>query len=192
MPCFPFSCSRPFFHLLASRYAPLSSVHVDRFLTNLQVMPRFVIQRSLFEVREKPSKAYSWIAFIFAKILVEIPYQVFLAVLAWAAWCFPMFGFHNSSEESGLMLLFLIEFMAFSSTFAQMVIAVLPHAETAGNVATLFFSMMLMFNGVLQTPDALPATSIAFIYRKIWGILSCLLKFPSLQVSGSSCAAPLP
>lgn len=119
-------------------------------------MPRFVIQRSLFEVRERPSKAYSWIAFIFANILVEIPYQVVLAILAWAAWYYPIFGANNSSEESGLMLLFLIEFLIFASTFGQMVIAALPDAETAGNVVTLLFSMMLTFNGVLQTPDALP------------------------------------
>ena len=33
-----------------------------------QIMPRFVIQRSLYEVRERPSKAYSWIAFVMAQI----------------------------------------------------------------------------------------------------------------------------
>ena len=37
-----------------------------------QIMPRFVIQRSLYEVRERPSKAYSWIAFVTANIAVEI------------------------------------------------------------------------------------------------------------------------
>jgi ATP-binding cassette subfamily G (WHITE) protein 2 (PDR) len=122
-------------------------------------MPRFVIQRSLFEARERPSKAYSWVAFIFANIIVEIPYQVLLAVLAWAAWYYPVFGTHNTSEESGVMLLFLIvliEFMVFCSTFGQMVVAALPDAKTAGNVVTLLFSMMLTFNGVLQVPGALP------------------------------------
>ena len=38
-----------------------------------QIMPRFVTQRSLYEVRERPSKAYSWGAFMFANIIVEIP-----------------------------------------------------------------------------------------------------------------------
>ena len=38
-----------------------------------QIMPRFVIQRSLYEVRERPSKAYSWAAFLIANIVVEIP-----------------------------------------------------------------------------------------------------------------------
>ncbi|KAI9730851.1 MAG: GTPase-activating protein [Cirrosporium novae-zelandiae] len=129
-----------------------------------QIMPHFVIQRSLYEVRERPSKAYSWVAFIFANIVVEIPYQTFLAILAWAGWYYTVFGDNNSSEESGLMLLFVIEFMVFAATFAQMVIAALPDAETAGNIATLFFSLTLTFNGVLQTPDALPRFWI-FMYR---------------------------
>lgn len=38
-----------------------------------QIMPRFVLQRSLYEVRERPSKAYSWAAFLVANVIVEIP-----------------------------------------------------------------------------------------------------------------------
>ena len=33
-------------------------------------MPKFVVQRSLYEVRERPSKAYSWSAFLIANVLV--------------------------------------------------------------------------------------------------------------------------
>jgi ATP-binding cassette, subfamily G (WHITE), member 2, PDR len=127
-------------------------------------MPRFVTQRSLYEVRERPSKAYSWIAFLIGNIFVEIPYQILLGLLAWAVWYFPVFGAHQSSERQGLMLLFCIQFMIFASTFAHMVIAALPDAETAGNIATLLFSMSLTFNGILQTPDALPGFWI-FMYR---------------------------
>ena len=54
------------------------------------------------------------------------------------------------------MLLSLIESVVFCSTFGQMVIAALPDAETAGNVVTLLFSMMLTFNGVLPVPGVLP------------------------------------
>jgi len=39
-----------------------------------QIMPTFVIQRSLYEVRERPSKTYSWYVFILCNILVEIPW----------------------------------------------------------------------------------------------------------------------
>ncbi|KAI1611046.1 ABC multidrug transporter [Exophiala viscosa] len=129
-----------------------------------QIMPRFVIQRSLYEVRERPSKAYSWIAFLVANIVVEMPYQIVLAVLMWISWYFALFGKDQSGEARGLILLFVVQFMLFTSTFAHMIIAALPDAETAGNIATLLFSMMLTFDGVLQAPSALPGFWI-FMYR---------------------------
>lgn len=39
-----------------------------------QIMLLFITQRSLYEVRERPSKAYSWKAFVFANIIVKWPY----------------------------------------------------------------------------------------------------------------------
>lgn len=41
-----------------------------------QTIPFFVISRSLYEVRERPSKTYSWKAFMFANILVELPWNL--------------------------------------------------------------------------------------------------------------------
>ena len=116
-----------------------------------QIMPRFVIQRSLYEVRERPSKAYSWAAFIIANIVVEIPYQILLGILVFVCYYYPIYGKHQSSERQGLVLLFSTQFFVFASTFAQMLIAALPDAETAGNIATILFSLTLIFNGRLLT-----------------------------------------
>ena len=114
-----------------------------------QIMPRFVLQRDLYEVRERPSKAYSWKAFIIANIFVEIPWQMLLGILAFASYYYPIYGRHQSSERQGLILLFCMQFFVFASTFAHMLIAALPDAETAGNIATLMFSLSLVFNGAL-------------------------------------------
>lgn len=91
-----------------------------------------------------------------ANITVELPYQIVLAILMWISWYFAVFGKNQDNETRGLMLLLVIQFMLFVSTFAHMIIAAMPDAETAGNIATLLFSMMLTFNGVLQSPSALP------------------------------------
>lgn len=128
-----------------------------------QIMPRFVIQRSLYEVRERPSKAYSWAAFLIANVFVEIPYQIFLGILVFAGYYYPVFGV-QSTQRQGLILLLCIQFFVFASTFAHMLIAALPDAETAGNIATLLFSLTLTFNGVMQSPEALPGFWI-FMYR---------------------------
>ncbi|ESZ91198.1 ABC-transporter [Sclerotinia borealis F-4128] len=131
-----------------------------------QIMPRFILQRDLYEVRERPSKAYSWIAFIIANIVVEIPYQILLGVMVFASYFYPIYtnGGIPASGRQGLILLLLIQFFVFASTFAHMLIAALPDAETAGNIATLMFSLTLTFNGVFQPPQALPGFWI-FMYR---------------------------
>lgn len=91
-----------------------------------------------------------------ANIVVELPYQVFISIFMWTGWYWAVFGKNQSGEQRGLMLLLVVQFMIFVSTFAHMVIAALPDAETAGNIATLLFTMMLTFNGVMQAPSALP------------------------------------
>lgn len=132
-----------------------------------QIMPRFITQRDLYEVRERPSKAYSWKAFLIANIVVEIPYQMLLGILVFASYYYPVFGRYSpgmTSQRQGLILLYCMQFFVFASTFAHMLIAALPDAETAGNIATLMFSLTLTFNGVFQTPTALPGFWI-FMYR---------------------------
>ena len=80
-----------------------------------QIMPRFVTQRSLYEVRERPSKAYSWAAFIIANVFVEIPYQILLGILVFASYYYPIYGSHQSSDRQGLILLLCIQFFVFAS-----------------------------------------------------------------------------
>lgn len=127
-------------------------------------MPRFVTQRSLFEVRERPSRVYTWKAFLLANILVEIPYQIILGVIAWACIYWPVFGLHQTPLQRGLFVIYSVQFYIFTSTFAHLIISALPDAETGGHIATTLFSLMLTFNGVLQPPDRLPGFWI-FMYR---------------------------
>lgn len=128
-----------------------------------QIMPLFVTQRSLYEVRERPSKAYSWKAFLMANIIVEIPYQIILGLLVFACYYYPIVGI-QASVRQGLVLLYSIQFFIMCSTFAHMCIAALPDAQTAGAVTTLLFAMSLIFCGVMQGPTALPGFWI-FMYR---------------------------
>merc|ERR1711939_607589 len=99
-------------------------------------------------------------------IIVEIPYQILLGIMVFASYFYPIYtrGGIPDSQRQGLILLLLVQFFVFASTFAHMMIAALPDAETAGNIATLMFSMCLTFNGVFQPPFALPGFWI-FMYR---------------------------
>ncbi|EED13247.1 ABC multidrug transporter, putative [Talaromyces stipitatus ATCC 10500] len=135
-----------------------------------QMMPYFALQRSLYEVRERPSKAYSWIAFILASIVVEIPWNLFMAIPAFFAWYYPI-GLYKNAEPTdsvvsrgGTMFLIILLFMLFTSTFTMMVVAGIDDAATAGQISQLMFSLCLVFCGVLVTPGALPGFWI-FMYR---------------------------
>ncbi|PWY89089.1 hypothetical protein BO70DRAFT_330889 [Aspergillus heteromorphus CBS 117.55] len=135
-----------------------------------QMMPYFATQRSLYEVRERPSKAYSWKAFMLASILVELPWNILMAVPAYFCWYYPIGLYRNASpthtviERGGTMFLLILIFMMFTSTFSSMVIAGIESPETGSNIAQLMFSFCLIFNGVLATPATLPRFWI-FMYR---------------------------
>lgn len=145
-----------------------------------QIQPLFITQRSLYEVRERPSKAYSWKAFVLANIAVEIPYQILTGIIIWACFYYPVVGAGQASVRQALVLLFSIQLLIYASAFAQMTIAALPDAQTASALVTLFTFMSILFCGVLQSPSALPGFWI-FMYRVspftywIGGIVSTLL-----------------
>ncbi|CAK7240022.1 MAG: hypothetical protein STHCBS139747_001457 [Sporothrix thermara] len=128
-----------------------------------QIMPLFVTQRSLYEVRERPGKMYSWKVFMIANIVVEFPWQILTGVVTYACFYYPVVGVQDSQRQ-GLVLLFLVELMLYASSFATMCIAALPDAQTAGGIVTLLVMTSLIFSGVLQTPVALPGFWI-FMYR---------------------------
>jgi ABC-type multidrug transport system permease subunit len=91
-----------------------------------QIMPLFVEQRSLYEARERPSKAYSWMAFLLAQIIVEIPWQMLAAALAFVSWYYPIGLYRNAiavdqvKERGALMFLFVSQFMLFTSTVSTL------------------------------------------------------------------------
>ncbi|PWY77394.1 hypothetical protein BO70DRAFT_380660 [Aspergillus heteromorphus CBS 117.55] len=128
-----------------------------------QIMPLFLTQRDLYEVRERPSKAYSWKAFLIANIVVEIPYQIVLGIIVFACYYFPVVGIQSSAQQA-TVLVFCIEFFIYVSTFAHMVIVALPDTVTASAIVTLLFAMSLTFCGIMQAPSALPGFWI-FMYR---------------------------
>ncbi|KAK5171353.1 Multidrug resistance protein [Saxophila tyrrhenica] len=135
-----------------------------------QIMPHFVTQRALYEVRERPSKTYSWKAFMFANIFVELPWNSFMAVIIFFCFYYPI-GLYKNAEPTGAVhlrgaqfFLFVWQFLLFTSSFTNLMIAGIADAETGGNLANLLFSLCLIFCGVLQTASALPGFWI-FMYR---------------------------
>ncbi|KAK8846877.1 hypothetical protein IAR55_005967 [Kwoniella newhampshirensis] len=127
-----------------------------------QIMPNFVTQRSLYEVRERPSKTYSWKVFILSNIMAEIPWAILMGAVMYFTWYYPIGYYRNAIPTNtvhlrgALMFLYIETFLLFTSTFAIMIVSGIETAETAGNIANLLFSLCLIFCGVLVPRNALP------------------------------------
>lgn len=133
-------------------------------------MPQFIIQRSLYEARERPSKVYSWKVFMLSQLIVELPWNSLMAVIMFFCWYYPVGLYNNAAyenqvaERGALMFLFLFMFLIFTGTFSTFIVAGFETAEAGGNIANLMFSLCLIFCGVLASPSNLPGFWI-FMYR---------------------------
>lgn len=123
---------------------------------------------------------------------MEIPYQIFTAVLIYACFYYPVVGV-QSSDRQGLVLLFVIQLFVYASAFAHMTIAALPNAQAAAGIVVLLTMLSTIFSGVLQSPTALPGFWI-FLYRVspftywIGGIVSTALHQRVVTCSASETA----
>ncbi|QRG38392.1 multidrug resistance protein CDR1 [Candidozyma auris] len=135
-----------------------------------QMLPYYVMQREIYEVREAPSRTFSWFAFIASQITTEIPFQAVLGTVAFFCWYYPVGLYQNATptdtvhERGALMWLLVTAFYVYTISLGQMVVAFMEIADNAANMVNLMFIMCLNFCGVLATPEALPGFWI-FMYR---------------------------
>lgn len=118
-----------------------------------QTMPTFIIQRDLYEIRERPCKAYSWAAFMLAQIIVEIPWNSLAALITFFPFYYLIGMNHNAvwtdaiSERGALMFLLIWSFLMHCGTFTTMVVASVATAEIGAMLALLLFCFCIIFCG---------------------------------------------
>ncbi|KAG0649701.1 abc multidrug transporter atrF [Hyphodiscus hymeniophilus] len=95
------------------------------------VVPKFYQNRSLWEIRELPSRIYGWVAFCTANIVTEIPIAIIGGTIYWLLWYWPT-GLPTDSSTSGYVCAFAPSFTVIS------------------NVLPFFFVMFSLFNGVVR------------------------------------------
>ena len=64
------------------------------------LQPEFIRFRGLFEVREKPSKMYTWPVMVLSALLVEIPWNIVGGTIYWIPWYY-LIQFPFESKRSG-------------------------------------------------------------------------------------------
>jgi ATP-binding cassette, subfamily G (WHITE), member 2, PDR len=120
-----------------------------------QIIPKFAANRELYEVSERASKMYAWPAFLIAQSIAEMPYQILMGCIVFVVWNYTVLGI-QSSEQQGLLLLFMVQFFVWAGTIAHMVISAIPLPEVAGTVSVVLFALSLLFSGVIQPPTIMP------------------------------------
>lgn len=117
------------------------------------VMPRFLEGRLQYELMERPSRTYSWLVFLMAGIISELPSQSVLAVVGYVTWYYPVGMWKNALQthalnaRSGLMFLTMWSYFTFSATYSQMVASIMPDSATGINISALLYSLSLIFCG---------------------------------------------
>ncbi|TWU72067.1 hypothetical protein ED733_003385 [Metarhizium rileyi] len=112
------------------------------------ILPKFYMDRALWEAREYPSRIYGWVAFCSASILSEIPGSLLAGVVYWALWYWPT-GLPTDSLTSGYVFLMTVLFFLFQSSWGQWICAFAPSFTVISNVLPFFLVMFSLFNGVV-------------------------------------------
>jgi len=107
-----------------------------------QLQIPFIASRMIYEIRERPSKMYSWSAWVTAQILVELPWNVFGGALFFFCWYWTV-GF--PTERAGYTFLTLAVLIpVYTTTFGQVTAAMAPTVELAGLLFVSLFSLVLI------------------------------------------------
>ncbi|KAJ5147844.1 ABC multidrug transporter atrF [Penicillium atrosanguineum] len=153
------------------------------------VVPKFYINRALWEAREYPSRIYGWVAFCTANVVCEIPAAIITGLVYWLFWYYPV-GLPTDSSSAGYVFLMSILFFLFQASWGQWICAFAPSFTVISNVLPFFFVMVNLFNGIVRPYADYP------VFWKYWmyyvnpvtwwlrGVLSSIL--PAVQIECAS------
>ena len=99
----------------------------------------FVDVRDVYEIRERPSRMYSWTALVTSQILSELPWNMFGSSLYFVCWYWTV-GY-ETSRAGYTYLMYGVIFPVYYVTIGQLFAAMSPNAL----IASLLFSVMFTF-----------------------------------------------
>ncbi|THU82570.1 hypothetical protein K435DRAFT_446226 [Dendrothele bispora CBS 962.96] len=112
----------------------------------LQVI--YINMRNIYEIRERPSRMYSWTALVASQLLVEIPWNIIGSSLFFFCWYWTV-GYPSSRAGYTYLMMGVI-FPIYYTTIGQAVASMSPNAEIAALLFSFIFSFVIAFNGVVQ------------------------------------------
>ncbi|KAK2616259.1 ATP-binding cassette transporter snq2 [Conoideocrella luteorostrata] len=157
------------------------------------ILPKFYMDRALWEAREYPSRIYGWVAFCTSSILSEIPGSLLAGVLYWVLWYWPT-GLPTDSLTSGYVFLMTVLFFLFQSSWGQWICAWAPSFTVISNVLPFFLVMFSLFNGVVVPYEQLNVFWRYWLYylnpSTYWisGVLATTLEHQTVNCANNEAA----
>jgi ABC-type multidrug transport system permease subunit/ABC-type multidrug transport system ATPase subunit len=112
------------------------------------MQPLFIQRRNIFETRERKSKTYSWVAFVAALIISEVPYLCICAVLYICCWYYTV-GFPSEASRAGSTFFAMLMFEFVYTGIGQFEAAYAPNELFAALVNPVVIGILVALCGVL-------------------------------------------
>ncbi|KAF7428110.1 hypothetical protein PC9H_007329 [Pleurotus ostreatus] len=113
-----------------------------------QLQSAFIAMRNVYEIRERPTRMYSWTALITSQVLAEIPWNIAGSATYFFCWYWTV-GF--PSDRAGYTFLMLVViFPLYYTTFGQAIASMVPSPELGAILFSFLYSFVVTFCGVLQ------------------------------------------
>ncbi|KAK9451103.1 ABC-2 type transporter-domain-containing protein [Limtongia smithiae] len=140
------------------------------FFTLLVIIPvvnsleiNFIFARDLYEMRERNSKVYSWVALVTAYLVVPLPYMVIISVLFFfPMWYMPDLGTGTSAAGYGYFMILLMQLWHSASAIALG--AFVPSPDAAGVINPFFFVITQIITGITIPQSSMNGFYSYFIY----------------------------
>ncbi|KAI9569369.1 ABC-2 type transporter-domain-containing protein [Boletus coccyginus] len=113
-----------------------------------QVRSKFLESRTVYEVRERPARMFTWSAFLVSEILNEIPWNMLGSSLVFFCWYWTS-GF-DSSGAGFFYFFYCVVFPLYYTTFGLAIMVISPNGIIASALFSLSFSFVFIFAGILQ------------------------------------------
>lgn len=109
-----------------------------------QLQVPYIAMRDLYEVRERPSRMYSWTALLTSQIVSEIPWNILGSSLFFLCWYWTV-GFQSTAQRAGYVYLIQgVLFPLYYTTVGQAVASMAPNTQISALLFSFLFSFVLV------------------------------------------------
>ncbi|OCB87187.1 hypothetical protein A7U60_g5703 [Sanghuangporus baumii] len=113
-----------------------------------QIQNTYLDFLSIYQVRERQSRTYSWTSLIVSALLVEIPWNILASIILFFCWYWTV-GF-DTSRAGYTFLVVIIWFPLYFTTMAQAIGTISPNPLIDSVITSVLYAFAIIFAGVLQ------------------------------------------